>query len=145
MKIILLKDVRGIGKRNDIKELSDGYVKNFLIPRGLGKPATDSAVKETLAKVDSGAKELENLKKELKEIETSTKNKPIVFKIKTGEHKEVFGSISSEEIVKTLEARGLKEIKLETYHPIRSLVRHTIKINLGKGIKGEVTVELVSY
>ncbi len=143
MKVILLQDIRGIGKRNDIKDLSDGYVKNFLLPKGLAKPATDSAVRDAKTKIESDVKELASLKRELQTLENTTKNQPIVLKIKTGAHKEVFGSISSEEIIKNLEFRGFKNIELEGYHPIRSLGKHAIKINLGRGVKGEIIIEVV--
>ena len=142
MKVILLKDVKGIGRQNEIKDLSDGYVKNFLIPQGLAKPATESAVKEVKTKVQSDTKQLEGFQSKLKRIAEASEKWPFIFKIKTGEHKETYGSITEEEILKMLAMHGLVNAKLEDYRPIRSLGRHTVKVNLGRGVKGEFMVEL---
>lgn len=146
MKVILLQDIKALGKRGDVKNVADGYARNFLLPRSLAKPATEGAVKEVEAQKAKVNAELEELRGELANIEKATAAEPLVFQVKVGEKGEVFGSVGASEIRKRLSERLPKipadNLKIEADH-IREVGRQEITVNLGQGIEGKVTIEVV--
>lgn len=109
MKVILLKDVKGIGKAGELVNAKDGYARNFLFPKGLAKEANDSSLKELKDKKESDKhreaeekKAAESLAKEISETE-------IIIKTKVGENNKLFGSITSKDIAELLEKEhGIK-------------------------------------
>ena len=146
MKIILLEDVKKIGKRFDVKEVSDGYAKNFLFPKGLAEVATPFALKELEKKKDAMEKEEHETVKHLDEIARKINERSLEFPIKTGANGEVFGSVTKEMILKGLRDTGLTrtervEIKIE--RPLKELGEHKVEVYLKKGIKAELKVKLL--
>ncbi len=145
MKVIFLQDVKGVGRKSEVKEVSDGYVKNFLLPKGLVKIATQTAVGEIESKKQQEEQKINELKAKLKVIEAASNKDPIVLKVKVGEHNEIFGGIHEADIEKALALRGYESLKLEKLdRPIKAIGLHKIKIRLGKGIAGEVAIEVRS-
>jgi large subunit ribosomal protein L9 len=145
MKVIFLKDVRGQGKAGDIKEVSDGYAKNFLIRGNLAVPATDTSMnrlKEELKTKEALEQEtIKNCEKIKKELESKT----ITFKVKTGDKDRVFGSVSSKQISTELSNMGYdvdkKIIALDDH--LSSLGTHVVKINLHKKVIANLKIQLV--
>lgn len=146
MKIILLQDIRAIGKKGDIKNVADGYARNFLLPRKMAKPATSGAVEEAEKQKAKLQKEFEGLKEELEDIEKATAAEPLVFEVKVGEKSEVFGAVGSSEIKAKLVEKypqlGKVDLAVEANH-IREIGRREISIDLGQGVRGKVTIEVV--
>ena len=145
MKVIFTKDVKGQGKKGEIKEDKDGYAKNFLIKKGFAVALTKRS-KEILDidnknKADMEAKEIEKCNK----IKDELKDKVITFKVKTGDKDRVFGTISTKQIEIELEKLGYKidKKKIELDHTISSLGYHDVIINLHKKVKAKVTLELI--
>ena len=145
MKVIFLKDIKGQGKKGDIKEVSDGYANNFLIKNKYAVKATDTSLK-----ILNNQNEMERLNENLriKEAEkTKEQIEKIVLKIKvkTGKEDKVFGNVSSKQIDKELEKMGInidkKDIKLE--NPLSSLGTHNIYINLHKKVIATLKVNLI--
>ena len=145
MKVIFIKDVKGQGKKNDIKDVSDGYGKNFLINKGLAVLATPTSIKK-----------LELEKQHNKEIENEEKSKANIIKeklskinlkffVKTGAQDRVFGSVSPKQIVTELKKNGFdidkKMIKLD--ENITSIGFHNVSIELYKNIVADIKIELV--
>ncbi len=145
MKVIFIKDVKGQGKKNDIKDVSDGYGKNFLINKGLAVLATPTSIKK-----------LELEKQHNKEIENEEKSKANILKeklskinlkffVKTGAQDRVFGSVSPKQIVTELKKNGFdidkKMIKLD--ENITSIGFHNVSIELYKNIVADIKIELV--
>ena len=148
MQIILLQDIKGIGKKFEIKEIKDGYARNFLIPRGLAKIATNATIKELETKKSVSEKQEKKLKAELESLAKNLSHRNFVFSLNVGKKGEVFGSITKDDIEERINAdinanlrdyiKNNMEIKLEK--PIKTTDEHQIEINLGKGVKTTVKV-----
>ena len=145
MKVILLKDVKNQGKKDDIITVSDGYANNYLIKNKLAVMYTKTS-KNVL---DSEIKERNDLEDklvcDLTKIKDKLNNKEIKFKVSTGKEDKVFGSISSKQIHEELKKLGYdidkKNIKIET--PLDTLGIHEVKIELHKKVKFVIKVILV--
>lgn len=145
MKVILLKDVKNQGKKDDIITVSDGYANNYLIKNKLAVMYTKTS-KNVL---DSEIKERNDLEDklvcDLTKIKDKLNNKEIMFKVSTGKEDKVFGSISSKQIHEELKKLGYdidkKNIKIET--PLDTLGVHEVKIELHKKVKFIIKVILV--
>lgn len=144
MKVIFIKDVKGQGKKGEIKEVKDGYAKNFLIKNGYAVNYT-SRSKEILdiqnkEKADNEAQEI----KKCEDIKKKLKDKVITFKVKTGKDDMVFGTISTKQIQSELDKMGFKidkkKILIDT--PINSLGYHEVAVQLHKKVVAKVTVHL---
>lgn len=143
MKVIFLKDVKNVGRIHEIKDVSDGYAKNFLLPNGLAKTATPSSVKEIEAKKADEKKRIEDLAAKLKNIESESSKSPIILKVKVGEKNEIYGGVHESDIEKALLERGYKDLKIEKLdRPIKAIGLHRVKIKLGKGIAGDISIEI---
>ena len=144
MKVVFLKDVKGLGKKDEVKEVSDGYARNFLFPRGLVKAASNAIMSELKVKTASEEKHLESIREKARELTKSTAEKPLIFNLKAGKHNEVFGSITIEEIEKKLRkdyvAISNEDFKIKTEHNLKTLGSHEIELDFGRGILGKIKV-----
>lgn len=145
MKVILLTDVKGQGKKDDIIEVSTGYGNNYLIKNKLAvlytdgsKRVLDNQIKERQDKEDA-------LVNELNKIKTKLENKTINFKVKTGKMDKVFGTISSKQISEKLSEIGYKIDKKNIYidNAIDTLGNHIVKIKLHKKVEFNININLV--
>lgn len=144
MRVILLQDVRGFGKKGEVRETSDGYAKNVLIAKGLATLATPREIQrlneQKAAKEKSIAKERAlflKIKEELKE-------KELLFPVKTGTKGEVFGSITAEMIKNALREQGIEANKINLPKALKALGSYDVEVMLGMGITGTVKVKLLS-
>ena len=147
MKVIFTEDVKGRGKRGEVKNVPDGYAQNFLFKRGLAKAATKANM-HTLERVAANEKatyeaekaEAEKIKSELEKDETV-----VNFKSKAGSDSRLFGSISGKKIVEGLEKQfGIKidKRKLNLPEPIKSLGYTNVPVKLFKGVEGKIRVHV---
>ena len=138
MKIILLEDIKNIGSRMDVKDVSDGYARNFLIPKGLARLA-DTQSLQMKAAWEAEHKQLighyEELARRLKDV-------TLEFQLAVGAKGEVFGSVKSADIRKALLDQGFKEGEVVLVKPFKTLGEHSVQINLRGGIKSQVKVIL---
>lgn len=147
MKVIFTKDMKGKGKRGQVKEVPTGYAQNFLIKNGYAKEAT-SANLNTLKRVEKAEKDAyEAEKAEAQRIkEILEKDETVVsFKSKAGTDSRLFGSISGKKIVEGLEKQyGIKidKRKLELPEPIKSLGYTNVKVKLFKGVESTIRVHI---
>ncbi|HAS56822.1 MAG TPA: 50S ribosomal protein L9 [Firmicutes bacterium] len=142
MKVILLADVKKLGKKGETIEVSDGYGSNYLIPRGLATPSTVSSQKE-LAKNNAleEARQIQ-LKKEAEELAKRLEHINVEFKAKVGSDGRMFGSISPKEIEEGMEKQwGIKidKRKFLDKYPANAIGYTRLKIELYKGSQGVVT------
>ncbi|MDD4053856.1 MAG: 50S ribosomal protein L9 [Bacilli bacterium] len=145
MKVIFLKDVKGQGKAGDVKEVSDGYAKNFLIKGDLAVPATSTSMKRLKVETDAKEAEEQEVIKECEKVKKELENKVLIFKVKTGEKDKVFGSISSKQISSELSDMGYDIEKKSIVLPeqLSSLGVHIVKIILHKKVILKLKIQLV--
>ena len=131
MKVVLLKDVKNVGKRDDILTVSDGYARNFLFPQKLAAEATPGALKEIQRKrAAQDAREAELLA-EAKQKAEALKGKVIALEVKCGEKGRLYGSVTSAEVAEALEKQhGVKvdKRKIDIGEPIRETGIRTISV-----------------
>jgi len=148
MKVILLKDIRGAGKRGEIREFKDGYARNFLIPKGMAKAATNSEIKKL--KEESSRREVveKTLREKLHAFSEKLSAEPLEIHVSAGEKGELFASVGSEKILGELHKKYSEQtelfqkarIKLEK--PIKSAGEYKVKINLGLDVNVEIKLRL---
>ncbi len=145
MKVILLKDVKGKGKKDSVIDVSDGYANNYLIKNGLAVLYTKKS-KEILDKeIDNREKEEQKLIDEYNEIKSKLNDKIIEFKVKTGKEDKVFGTVSSKQISDKLKEMGYKIDKknIKVANAICSLGITNVEIELHKKVKFNIRVNLL--
>ena len=145
MEVIFIKDLRGQGKKGDIKNVSDGYAKNYLIKNGYAVLKTkEELVRLEKANANKLAEDKAN-KEKAKELKKKLDEVTIEFKVKTGEYDKVFGSISVKQIKEELNKLGYKidknQIMLEV--PISVLGFHKVEVELYSNIKSNIKVHLI--
>ncbi|TCL71653.1 LSU ribosomal protein L9P [Hydrogenispora ethanolica] len=145
MKVILKQDVKALGKKGEIKEVSDGYARNFLLPKNLAIEATAGNLK-ILAEVKENAIQKEIREEaEAKALAERLKGLTITFKAKTGENGRLFGSITAKEVAEQIVKLAKVELdkrKLAIDDAIKTLGDHPVKIHLYKGVTTEVIVKV---
>ena len=142
MEVIFVKDLKGQGKKGDIKLVKDGYATNILIKNGIAVAKTSTNLHNLeIAKKQEMAKDLENRKK-AEDIKKTLEGLTLEFKVKTGEHDRVFGSISVKQIKQKLEDYNIDKNMIDMKTPLSSLGYHNVSINLYKDIKANVKVLL---
>jgi len=114
----------------EIKEVSDGYARNFLIAKKLAVPADESALAMKRFQISEEEKE----KQKYLELANKLKGEALEFKVRSGEKGEVFGSVNAAQIKKTLEEKGYGEVRVDLKNPLKSLGDHKISVSFGKGI-----------
>lgn len=143
MKVIFIKDLKNHGKKGEIKEVKDGFAKNFLIKNGYAvKETTES--KKILDRDNQKAKEEDdNQRQKAKELKKELEKKDYKFKVKTGDHDKVFGSISVKQIKEELDKNfKIDKKQINILSPIQSLGFHNVEINLYKDIKAIIKIEV---
>lgn len=145
MKVVLLKDVKGTGKKGEIKEVADGYAKNFLLKNGFAVIANASAVNENNRQKEAVAYHKEMEKQEAVRLGENLKEKKIVLKIKCGENGKTFGSITSKEIAENLKAQGFEvdKRKIELSEPIKAIGLYQILVKLHPEVSTKIRVEII--
>ena len=145
MKIILLEDVKNLGKKFEIKEASGGYARNFLFPNKLAEPATSAALKRIEAMKADHEKGEEELQKHLKTIADQIESAVLVFPLKTDKSGAAFGSINKETILKALRERHIvtkERIEMDLDRPIKEFGDYKIPIDLKKGVTAVLKIKV---
>lgn len=143
MKVVLLQDIKGLGKKYDIKEVSDGYAKNFLFPKKLAKQLTQEEFKKIKNLNQKLIEEEQKLIQHLQNLARTINERFIEFNLKTDEKGTVFGSVTKEMILKALREHKLitkERVDILLDHPLKKIGEHKVKINFQKGITADLKV-----
>ncbi len=141
MRVVLLKEVSDLGKKGDIKNVSDGYGRNFLIKNKLAEILTPQAAKRLEIEREHEEKTAKALKNQTLDLKEKIEKLKLVLKTKIGESGQVFGSVTPVKILAELEKNGLKLKKDQLLSkPIKTLGESKIKIKLPRGIEAELKI-----
>lgn len=144
MKVIFLKDVKGQGKKGEIKNVSEGYAQNFLLPKGLVRLATDGNVKTLENQTAAELKRKEQEKQDAINLGKKLEELTVTLKAKSGEGGRLFGAITSKQVAEALEKVGLKidKRKIEMQDPIRTLGVTQVPVKLHPEVKATLKVQV---
>ncbi|WP_379137700.1 50S ribosomal protein L9 [Paenibacillus sp. sgz500958] len=145
MKVIFLQDVKGQGKKGQVKEVSEGYATNFLLPRGLVRPATDGNVKTLENQAAAEKRKKDNEKEEAKKLGQKLDELTLDMKAKAGEGGRLFGAITSKQIAETLASvKGITidKRKIELHDPIRHIGEFQVTVKLHTEVKASLKVKV---
>jgi len=145
MRVILLQDIRGIGKKYEVKDIAEGFGTNYLLPRKLVQPATPgnlarlAAAKARLEHDDTEAiKQLTALRDKLASVR-------LEFPVRTDDTGAVYGSVTKEAILKAMRDHdwlGPERIEIQLEHPLKTLGEHRVPVDLKHGLTAELIVTL---
>jgi large subunit ribosomal protein L9 len=138
MKILLLQDIKGFGRKMEVKTVSDGYARNFLIPRKL---AIQHGAKEKHEKEIWDETHIKQTEKR-KAFAERLKNEAFTFNVRTGERGEVYESVNKGAIQKLLSNKGFVNADVVLVKPLKQLGEHSVEINFGEGIRAEAKIVL---
>ena len=143
MEVIFIKDLKNQGKKGEIKEVKDGYAKNFLIKNGYAVMKNETSLKELKRNLNNEKKLDEENRIKANKLKESLEKETYKFKVKTGTSDKVFGSVSIKQIKEKLDEKydiSKNQIMLDT--PLTSLGYHKVCINLYKDINAIINIEL---
>ncbi len=147
MKVILKADIKGVGKKDQVINASDGYARNFLFPKNLAVEANAENMGKLKAKQDSNAFKKSQEKEEAMNIAEKLSKIILKIKVKTGGNGKIFGGVSTKEIAENLEKQYQIKVdkkKIVLDEAIKNLGMFDIEIKLFEGVVGKVKVNVIS-
>lgn len=146
MKVILKADIKGVGKKDQIINASDGYARNFLLPKNLAVEANSENMSKLKAKNESIKYQKDQEREAAKEIAEKLSKILLKIKVKAGENGKIFGGVSSKEIADSLEkeyAIKVDKKKIELKETIKTLGARTVEIKLYEGVVGKLKIDVI--
>ncbi len=143
MEVVLLKDIKRLGKAGDVRTVADGYARNYLIPRGLAEAALPGTVQQARDRVAVQAKRLAQEHTQAETLAGQLSGQSLTFKARAGETGHLYGSITAGDIAEELQKRSGKAVdkrKIALEEPIRELGTYQVPIKLGGDVSATVTV-----
>ena len=147
MKVILKADIKGVGKKNEVINASDGYARNFLFPKNLAVEANTENMSKLKAKQDSVKYQKDKEKEEAINIKEKLSKILVKIKVKTGENGKIFGGVSSKDIAQELSKNYGIEIdkkNIDLKETIKTLGVHNVEIKLFEGVVGNLKIDVIS-
>lgn len=145
MQIILTRKVEKLGRKGEVKNVKDGYYRNFLLPNGLAFIATPKRLKWAEAEIEKIVKEKAELEKEAAKYKKIFESLTLTFEQKTTDKDTLYGSIGEKELIAALEEQAkvkLDKKQIDLAEPIKKVGTHEFKVNLAKGVDAVVKVEV---
>ena len=145
MKVILLQDIDKLGKKYEVKEVKDGYARNFLIGKGLAKEATEKALEWLEIQKEIQGKKAETDLKKIQENASNLDSYEIIFSVKVGDNEQLFESITVQKISEKLKEAGfeVKKTWIELKEPIKELGEFPVKIKFEHNLEVEIRVIVI--
>jgi large subunit ribosomal protein L9 len=147
MKVILIEDVKKLGSKGQILEVSDGYARNYLIPHGLAQEATKTKLKEVQEKNLREEKKKTSEKESAQALKNKLHDQKVFIKGKAGTGDRLFGAVTAKEIAETLQTQFGVEIdkkKIEIGEPIKHLGQHRVKIKIYPNLQAEIILVITA-
>lgn len=147
MRVVLLADVKGQGKKDQIVEVSDGYARNFLFPKKLAIPADSKAINEIKNKESSKQHKLDVEKANAQDIAKKLESIVVVFEYAAGPDKKLYGSVTAKDISEELKKKhgiDIDKRKITLAEPIKSFGTFKADVKLFTDVSGKITVEVTS-
>ena len=146
MKVILLDNIKGVGKKDEIINASDGYARNYLFPKKLAVEATKENLGKLESKNEANKFKKQNEKNDAIEVANKLKELVLTIKVKAGENGKIFGGVTSKEISENLKEQYKIEIdkkKIEVKETIKNIGRFTINIKLNERLKANLPENII--
>ena len=146
MKVIFSTDVRGQGKKGEMKEVSDGYARNYLIPRGLAAEATADNINAMKLKEKAKAAQIAREKAQAEENAKKLEGVQVLIRARAGSSGKLFGAVTSQEICDALKEQfdiDIEKNKIVQSEPIKTFGSYTVKAKLGYEVSGNINVLVV--
>jgi large subunit ribosomal protein L9 len=146
MRIILLKDVQGLGARGAVHEVKGGYARNYLIPRGFAVEASDSNMRALATQRQATERQSARAQQETAALAAALGQAVVEMRAKGGEGGRLFGAITAQDIAEALAAQGFAVTKkqVELSEPIKSGGSHKIPVRVGGGIVAHVDLNVIA-
>ena len=146
MKVILLQKVDNLGDKNEIKDVKDGFARNFLIPKGLAKPTTKKNLEALEMKKEEEIKKAEEELKLIQEKAGTIDGQEVVIPVKVGENEQLFESVTPQKISERLKELGfeIKKNQILIKDPIKELGEFPVKINFQHNLEAEIKLIVTS-
>lgn len=146
MEVILLEDVKSLGKKGEIVKVSDGYARNYVLPKKLGVEANAKNRNELKQQQAKEARRQQEILEEAKALKAKIEEKPVTVSIRAGEGGRIFGSVSTKEISAAAAAQlgfDVDKKKMQLSDPIKALGNYIVPVKLHKDVTAELTVRVV--
>jgi len=143
MRVVFLDDVEGVARAGEIKNVADGYARNYLLPRKLAAAATTTMVQQAEARAKAIAREQEKVDEAARAVVAKLGDKPLVLKARAGEQGKLFGSVTASDIAAAINKRAKAEVEhrqvlLEA--PIKEVGTFEVAVALTRNVRVQVTV-----
>ncbi len=145
MKLILLENIKGVGKKDDVINANDGYARNYLLPKKLAVEANNANMSNLKSKQDSNAFKKQEDKKKAEEIKQKLSKINLKIQVKAGENGKIFGGVTAKEISEQLEKQhkiSIDKRKIELKETIKTLGTTIVEIKLFEGVVGTLKVSV---
>jgi large subunit ribosomal protein L9 len=145
VRVILRREVAGLGRAGDVKDVADGYAQNFLLPRGLAIEATAGELKVLARSRDAKRAKQDRAHADAEELAKRLSETTLVFRLKAGEQGKTFGSITSKDVADALKKEHKIELdrtKVHLAEPLKSLGVHKVEVRLLTDVRANVTVAI---
>ena len=147
MKVILKQDIKGVGKKNEVVNASDGYARNFLFPKNLAVEATNANMQKLNSQNEAKQYRKDVEKEEAQSIAKKLEDITLEIKVQAGENGKIFGSVSSKEISENLEKQYkivIDKKKIDLKETIKVLGVRTVEARLFEGVIGKIKINVIT-
>jgi large subunit ribosomal protein L9 len=145
MRVVFLDDVDGVARAGEIKNVADGFARNFLLPRKLAAAATAATMQQAEARAKAIAREEDKRDEAARAIESKLANAPLVIGARVGEQGRLFGSVTASDIAEAIGERAGSQIEHRQVMldaPIKEIGSYEVAVNLSRNVRAQVTVEV---
>jgi large subunit ribosomal protein L9 len=145
VRVILKAEVRGLGRTGEVKDVADGYARNYLLPKGLAIEATGGELKVLAQERQSEKTKKDRAHQDAEALAARLGEVTLVFKLKAGEQGKTFGSVTAKEVADALKKEAKADIdktKIVLREPLRSLGIHKVEVRLLTDVRANVTVAI---